>query len=159
MNARYLPANLSSTAINQWARLASCIGPHPRISLPPVRVLVAGDHASLLSSLKTILEMDPRISVVGEASDDCEMVKMSKRLRPDVVLVDLEMRCCDSFEAVAEISRRKLANSIIALTIHDEVTERTQAQKAGVNLFLEKGVSSRQLIEAIRRGAAVEQAG
>jgi two-component system nitrate/nitrite response regulator NarL len=120
---------------------------------------VAGDHASLLSSLKTILEMDPRISVVGEASDDCEMVKMSKRLRPDVVLVDLEMRCCDSFEAVSEISRRKLANSIIALTIHDEATERTQAQKAGVNLFLEKGVSSRQLIEAVRRNAVVEQVG
>jgi two-component system, NarL family, nitrate/nitrite response regulator NarL len=159
MNARNLPATLSGTTINQWTRLASCIGPHPRYSLPPVRVLVAGDHASLRSSLRTILEMDPRISVVGEASDDCEMVKMSKRLRPDVVLVDLEMRCCDSFEAVSEISKRKLANTIIALTIHDEATERKQAQSAGVNLFLEKGIPSKQLIEAIRRNAAVEPVG
>lgn len=97
--------------------------------------------------------MDPRISVIGEASDDCEMVKMAKRLRPDVVLMDLDMRCCDSFEAVSEISKRKLANSIVALTIHDEATERSAAQKAGVNLFLEKGISSRQLIDAIRRSS------
>jgi two-component system nitrate/nitrite response regulator NarL len=95
--------------------------------------------------------MDPRINVVGEASDDCEMVKMAKRLRPDVVLLDLDMRCCDSFEAVSEISKRRLANSIVALTIHDEASERKAAERAGVDLFLEKGISSKQLIEAVRR--------
>jgi DNA-binding NarL/FixJ family response regulator len=95
--------------------------------------------------------MDPRITVIGEASDDCEMVKMSKRLNPDVVLMDLDMHCCDSFEAVSEVSRRKYARTIVALTIHDETTERAAAAQAGVNLFLEKGISSKQLTDAIRR--------
>ena len=79
------------------------------------------------------------------------MVKMSKRLKPDVILMDLDMRCCDSFEAISEISRRKLAGSIVALTIYDDTTERASAEKAGVSYFLEKGVSYHQLTDTIRR--------
>src|SRR5437868_9363477 len=130
MYAHYVPANLLSAANQQWAQMALC-GIQPRISTPPVRVLVAGDHASLRSSLRTILEIDPNIRVVGEASDDCETVKMAKRLRPDVVLVDLEMRCCDSFDALEEITRRQLATAVIGLTIHDDIAGRSAAQEAG----------------------------
>jgi DNA-binding NarL/FixJ family response regulator len=119
----------------------------------PVRVVIAGDHATLRACLKTMLELDPDISVVGEASDDCELVKMSYRLQPDVVLLDLDMRCCDNFEAVAEITERKLASSVVALTIHDDAAERANAQKAGVSLVLEKGVPYRQLISAVRSEA------
>jgi len=151
MYVRHVPANLLSTASQQWAQMASLWGLQPRTSPPPVRVLVAGDHASLRSSLRTILEIDPQIRVVGEASDDCETVKMAKRLRPDVVLVDLEMRCCDSYDALAEITRRKLANAVIGLTIHGDTAERNAAQQAGVGLFLEKGITSKQLIGAIHR--------
>ena len=100
-----------------------------------------------------MLELDPDISVVGEASDDCELVKMSYRLQPDVVLLDLDMRCCDNFEAVAEITERNLASSVVALTIHDDAAERANAQKAGVSLVLEKGVPYRQLISAVRSEA------
>ncbi len=133
--------------------MSTCCGPHPRVSLPPVRVLVAGDHATLRSSLRTVLEMDPRISVIGEAADDCDLMKMCKRLRPDVILMDLEMSCCNSFDTLAEISKRKLADSIIGLTIHDDTKERTAAVQAGINELLEKGVTSRQLIDAVRRAA------
>ena len=53
-------------------------------------------------------------------------------------------------EAVAEITERTLASSIVALTIHEDAAERAHAEKAGVNLFLEKGVPYRQLISAVR---------
>ena len=149
MYARNLPANVLKTTTQQWAQVNS-LGIQPRPDKKAVRVLVAGDHASLRSSLRTILEMDPRIMVVGEASDDCEIIKMSNRLRPDVVLMDLDMRCCDDFEAVAEISKRKLAGSVVALTIHDDPAERTAAKRAGVSLFLEKGISSKELIDTLR---------
>ena len=154
MYARNVPANLLSTATHHWAQMASFVGVQPRISIPPVRVLLAGDHPSLRSSLRTILEIDPQIRVVGEAADDCETVKMAKRLRPDVVLVDLEMRCCDSFDALEEITRRKLANAVIGLTIHDDKAGRNAAKDAGVNLLLEKGISYKQLINAVRRVGA-----
>jgi len=126
------------------------------VASPPisvVRVLIAGDHTALRSCLKTMLELDPQISVVGEAADDCEMIKMAQRVRPDVVLVDLDMHCCDEFDALAEITEGKLANSVVALSIHNGEAQRTAAQRAGVNLFLEKGVPYKQLINAIRTAA------
>ena len=100
--------------------------------------------------------MDPRINVIGEAADDCELIKMSKRLRPDVILLDLEMRCCDDYDTLAEISRRRFANAIVGLTIHDDLKERTAASQAGISQFLEKGITSKQLIDAVRRAATSE---
>ena len=119
-----------------------------------IRVLIAGDHDCLRSSLKTMLELDPRIRVVGEAADDCEAIKLARRVRPDVVLIDLDMRCCDKYDALAEITQQRLANSVVGLSIHDEAGERAEAQAAGVNLFLEKGVPYKQLISAIRLAAS-----
>ncbi len=135
--------------------------PHP-VPLPPVspsvnpsqiRVLVAGDHDCLRRSLKTMLELDPRILVVGEAGDDCETIKAARRLRPDVVLIDLDMRCCDKYSALIEITQEGLAASVVALTIHEAADERKAAQAAGVSILLEKGVPYRQLISAIRLAA------
>lgn len=157
MFARQLPANLLGTPISSLTHTMTCCGPHPRVSLPPVRVLVAGDHAKLRSSLRTVLEMDPRIDVIGEAADDCDLMKMSKRLHPDVILLDLEMRCCDDYDTLAEISRRKLASAIVGLTIHDDVKERTAASQAGISKFLEKGITSKQLIDAVRRAAIADE--
>lgn len=124
----------------------------PQISI--VRVLIAGDHATLRSCLKTMLELDPQITVVGEAADDCEMIKMATRVRPDVVLVDLDMHCCNEFDALAEITEGKLAHSVVALSIHSGEAQRSAAQRAGVNQFLEKGVPYKQLISAIRSAAS-----
>jgi DNA-binding NarL/FixJ family response regulator len=124
----------------------------PQISV--VRVLIAGDHATLRSCLKTMLELDPQITVVGEAADDCEKIKMATRVHPDVVLVDLDMHCCNEFDALAEIAEGKLAKSVVALSIHSGEAQRSAAQRAGVNLFLEKGVPYKQLISAIRTAAS-----
>jgi DNA-binding NarL/FixJ family response regulator len=142
----------------RFVRIAPQSESHPATLSSPaittVRVLIAGDHPTLRSCLKTMLELDPQISVVGEASDDCEMVKLAQRVRPDVILMDIDRRCCDSFDAVAEITQRRMAQSVVALTIHDDAEERAEAQRAGINLFLEKGVPYKQLISAVRLAAA-----
>lgn len=143
-------------ASQRWPFLSSHFRYIPPVSPTPdgkIRVLIAGDHDCLRSSLKTMLELDPRIAVVGEAADDCETIKLARRLQPDVILIDLDMRCCDKYDAVAEITQKGLAKSVVALTIHGDETERQAAQAAGVNLFLEKGVPYKQLINAIRLAA------
>jgi DNA-binding NarL/FixJ family response regulator len=145
-------------AKRRFVRIAPQSESHPAAvsshAISTVRVLIAGDHPTLRSCLKTMLELDPQIIVVGEASDDCEMVKVAQRVRPDVILMDIDRRCCDSFDAVAEITQRRMAQSVVALTIHDDAEERAEAQRAGVNLFLEKGVPYKQLISAVRLAAA-----
>ena len=150
LNTRHSPAHIDFVASQRFARLVSQYDYLSPSSPPSTRVLIAGDHECLRSSLKTMLELDPSIQVVGEAADDCETIKMARKLRPDVLLIDLDMRCCDKFEAVAEINRRKLAPYIIALTIHNDERERAEGQQAGVNIFLEKGVPYKQLIKAVR---------
>jgi DNA-binding NarL/FixJ family response regulator len=104
-----------------------------------------------------MLELDPRIRVIGEASDDCETVKMASKLRPDVVLIDLDMRCCADFDALAEITQRNLANAVVALTIHNDEAERAAIMAAGVNVILEKGIPYKQLINAIRLAATAHK--
>jgi two-component system, NarL family, nitrate/nitrite response regulator NarL len=145
-------------AKRRFVRVAPLSESHPSPFASPsvatIRVLIAGDHPTLRSCLKTMLELDPQISVVGEASDDCELVKMAYRVRPDVVLIDIDRRCCDSFDAVAEITQGRLAQSVVALTIHNDAEERAEAQQAGVNIFLEKGVPYKQLISAVRLASA-----
>src|SRR3954466_1432495 len=99
LNARAIPTP-DYTSKRRYVRIAPQSEAHPApFSSPvvsPVRVLVAGDHPTLRACLKTMLELDPQISVVAEASDDCELVKMARRVRPDVVLIDIDRRCCDS---------------------------------------------------------------
>lgn len=154
LNARFMPAHIDYGTAQRLARLVPHSGYVPSPVAAPVRVLIAGDHAALRSCLKTMLELDPHIRVVGEAADDCEMIKTARRTRPDVVLVDLDMRCCDNFDAVAEITEKRLASSVVGLTLYDDEGERSVAKAAGVDLFLEKGVPYKQLINAVRLASA-----
>ncbi len=156
MGVRHLPPPLDFTPTRLFAETGAPYEYIPAASPRQVRVLVAGDHAVLRASLKTMLELDPEIKVVGEAADGCEAIKMSRKMRPDVLLVDLDMHLCDcdDFEVLAEISRGQLAGSIIALTIHDDAQRSAAARSAGVYLLLEKGVPYKQLIGAVRLASA-----
>jgi SARP family transcriptional regulator, regulator of embCAB operon len=145
--------SLTPISSSSTGSISPVLSPSISPSTSTVRVLVAGNHATLRSCLKTMLELDPQISVVGEATDDCELLKMANRVRPDVVLVDIDMHCCDDYDALMEITQQNLATSVIALTIHGGEADRAAAEKAGVNLFLEKGIPYKQLINAVRSAA------
>lgn len=150
----HAPAPVDSVTAQRLARLTSQHLASQANSPSLIRVLVAGDHPCLRASLKTMLELDPRIEVVGDAEDGSEMVKAARRLTPDVLLVDLDMRCCAGLDAVSEVSQCNLAGAIIALSIHDDEAQRAEAMSAGVSLILEKGVPYRHLISAIRLACA-----
>jgi NarL family two-component system response regulator LiaR len=120
----------------------------------PIRVLVADDHEVVRNGLRTFLELDPELELVGEASDGAEAVRAVGRLRPDVVLMDLLMPEMDGITAIGIIRQELPATEIIALTSVLEDASVIGAVRAGAIGYLLKDTRADDLIKAIKAAAA-----
>ena len=118
-----------------------------------IRVLIADDVSCMRESLRTVLSLDPSLEIVGEAADGAETVKLAAHLRPDVVLVDLEMPCYDGYVCTQELTERSLCKAVVVLSIHSDSASRARARAVGATLFLPKGTPIAPLVRAIQRAA------
>ena len=119
-----------------------------------IRVLVADDHEVVRQGLRTFLELDPELEVVGDAADGREAVRLAHRLRPDVVLMDLLMPELDGI-AATQIIRRELPDTeVIALTSVLEDASVVGAVRAGAIGYLLKDTKAQELRQAIKSAAA-----
>ncbi|HMA34172.1 MAG TPA: response regulator transcription factor [Chloroflexia bacterium] len=123
---------------------------------PKIRVLIADDVACMRESLRTVLSLDSSLEIVGEAADGAEAVKLAAHLKPDVVLVDLEMPCCDGYVCTQELTERKLCRAVVVLSIHSDSASRAHARAAGAAVFLPKGTPMGPLVSAIQRAAGFD---
>ncbi|MBF0688152.1 MAG: response regulator transcription factor [Cellulomonas sp.] len=114
-----------------------------------VRVLLADDQALFREALTTLLEVQPGIEVVGEASNGEEAVRASAAARPDVVLMDLRMPVLDGIAATARLRAEQPEVRVIALTTFDDDEDVFAALRAGAVGYLLKDVSSARLVEAL----------
>jgi two-component system, NarL family, response regulator DevR len=115
----------------------------------PVRLLVADDHEMVRTGLRTILESDTRIRVVGEAGTPKDAVYQAALLRPDIVLLDVRMGQGSGIDACREILGRNLGSKVIMLTSfadEDAVYESIMAGAAG---YLLKEINKAGLIDAV----------
>jgi two-component system, NarL family, response regulator LiaR len=119
-----------------------------------IRVLITDDHKVVRRGLRGFLELDPELEVVGEASNGKEAVDMTRRLEPDVVLMDLLMPVMDGIEATREIREELPDTEVVALTSVLEYASVTRAIKAGAIGYLLKHTEADELCRAIRAGAA-----
>ncbi|WP_022917510.1 response regulator [Ruania albidiflava] len=117
-----------------------------------VRVLLAEDHAAVRAGLRLILEADPGIEVVGEAGDGHAAVTNTRALRPDVVLMDIQMPRLDGVEATTQIVTEGLA-AVLVLTTFDLDEYVFSALRAGAAGFLLKSASAAELTAAVHRVA------
>lgn len=115
-----------------------------------IRVLIADDHQVVRQGLRTFLELQPDLVVVGEAGDGQTAVEMVRNLNPDVVLMDLVMPRLDGIAATQQVVSLGLATKVIALTSFTEDDRVFPAIQAGACSYLLKDVSPDDLVEAIR---------
>lgn len=116
---------------------------------PALRVVVVDDQALVRSGFAMILGVEPDLEVVGEASDGAAAVDVVTRLRPDVVLMDVQMPGTDGIEATREIVARDLAKVII-LTTFDRDDYLVDGLRAGASGFLLKNAEPEKLVDAVR---------
>ena len=124
------------------------VGPSP-MPAKRLRIVLADDHAVMRQALRSILEHNTDVTVVGEAPDGIEAVSMAVALTPDIMIMDVNMPRMDGIEATRQIKRKRPAIIVIGLTVIDDkhVTEAMKA--AGAEAVLLKDASE-QLLEAIR---------
>ena len=114
-----------------------------------IRVLLADDQPLVRTGLRMILEAEPDIEVVGEAGDGSDAVRQAGRLRPDVVVMDIQMPIQDGISATGQITAAGHARVLVLTTFHlDENV--VSALRGGASGFLLKDTDAGRLLEAIR---------
>ena len=121
-----------------------------------IRVLLVDDHAVVREGLRTFLELQDGIEVVGEGGDGAEGVAAAERLRPDVVLMDLVMPRLDGVGAMRELRRRLPGVRVIVLTSFTDEEKLLPALQAGAAGYLLKNAEPAELARAVRAAHAGE---
>ncbi len=119
--------------------------------MPDIRILLAEDQTLLRQALRTILDLEPGLEVVGEASNGEGAVQEAMRLQPDIVLMDVQMPRRNGVEATALVSVACPQTRVIVLTTFDYEEYVFDAVKAGAMGYLLKDVPAPELIDTIRR--------
>ena len=116
-----------------------------------IRLLIADDHALVRSGLRSMLEREPGIEIVGEARNGREAVELCRSLRPNLVLMDVRMPDMDGLEATRAIKREHPETGVLMVTMHENRDYMLEATKAGAAGYVLKDAPRNELISAVRR--------
>jgi DNA-binding NarL/FixJ family response regulator len=122
----------------------------------PARLLVVDDHDLARAGLRSLLGGERGVEIVGEASSGRDAVVLCRRLRPDLVLMDVRMPDMDGLTATRAIKQESPATSVILFTFYENPDYLLEALKAGVAGYLLKGSSRQEIVSAIRQVVAGE---
>jgi DNA-binding NarL/FixJ family response regulator len=116
----------------------------------PIRTIIVDDHALFRRGLEMVLESEPDIELVGEASDGAEAVEKAAESLPDVVLMDIRMPRSSGIEACRAMKEATPSAKIVILTISDEEEDLFEAIRAGASGYLLKDIPLDEVADAVR---------
>lgn len=119
--------------------------------MEPLRILLVDDHLLFRKGLMRLLDIQPDFVVVGEARDGLEAIEKARRLRPDLVLMDINMPNCDGLEATGRIKAQMPEVKVVMLTVSDDEQDLFTAVKRGADGYLLKDLQPEELFEQLRR--------
>jgi DNA-binding NarL/FixJ family response regulator len=113
-------------------------------------ILLVDDHALFREGLAGVIDAQPDLAVVGQAGDGLEALVLARDLRPDLIIMDINMPVCDGLEATRLIHAELPAVRILMLTIHDEDEKLFEAIKAGASGYLLKNTHAPDFLRGVR---------
>lgn len=118
--------------------------------MPPIKILLADDHEILREGLRRMIEKEPDMEVIGEAEDGRSIVKMARKLAPDVVVMDVTMPDLNGMDATRKIVSEAPGTKVLALSMHQDRKYVSGMLEAGATGYLLKGCKFEELATAIR---------
>ena len=118
-----------------------------------MRVLLADDHAIVRRGLRSLLETDGGLQIVGEAADGLEAIRLATELKPDVIILDIGLPRLNGIDVAARVQKLDPAPAVIILTMHTDESYILRALAAGARAYLLKDATDEDLLPAIRATA------
>ncbi len=115
-----------------------------------VSVLLADDHQLVRQGIRLVLEREPDLRVVAEASDGMQALEQTDRHRPDVAVLDVTMPRLGGLQAARELARRAHPPAVVMLSMHDDEQFFFEAIKAGAHGYVLKSAADQDLVAACR---------
>ena len=119
-----------------------------------MRVLLADDHGIVRRGMRSILESEPGVTVVGEAGDGHEALRLARDLHPDIVILDVAMPLLNGIDVAARLQKMEQPPRTVILSMHSDESYIIRALAAGARAYLLKDATDEDLIPAIRAVAA-----
>jgi DNA-binding NarL/FixJ family response regulator len=115
-----------------------------------IKILLVDDDPNIRRGVRMLLGLEPDLSVVGEAGDGWEAVRLARELQPDVVVMDIRLPSLDGLSAAERLLVSRPHCAVIVLTLYDEPANRQRAEQIGVSAFIGKQKTDGELVSAIR---------
>ena len=120
------------------------------------RILIVDDAPAVRESLRWLLEDEPGLTVIGESATGSEAVQMAVTLKPDLVILDIELPDMDGFSVTRQLKAQRDPALIVMLTMHNDPIHRKRGMDSGCDAFVGKEMGWNELLAVVRKLLADE---
>jgi two-component system response regulator NreC len=119
-----------------------------------ISIILADDHPVVRRGVRALLQTEPGLSIIAEADDGLDAVRLVERWKPDVLILDLMMPGLSGLEVIRLVRQRSPQTRIVVLSMYSSNAFIAEALKNGASGYVLKGCAERQIVEAVREAAA-----